>query len=511
MQIQNIYMKYLKESHTYIGLFVIFFFYISTFFGTITTLKPYLASWESPSKHIELIDVKNIDFDKAIKSGLQELDNPTNKVTITLPSYKEKTLSVKFGSSEKVYVNPYTNQVLDTNKEENLLSNFFNKMHINVNMSRPGQILMGLASIGIVFLCISGIYLWLLNRKKRAPAKNFWFRWHKDISLLILPYILVFSLTGAILGVMLMASSPYAYSATDGKEMVMGKLVRPTIYERPIKVKALGESAPMQSFNKLYTTAKDSYKELHITNIKLFNWKDKNARIAFLGYDKNNDMTTARVNRVGVILDAHTGEVIRKKLPEDTHGAARFLSAFYFFHFISDEGIALRIVLMVFGILFGISLVLGAFIWIERKLKQKKSNSYFNIITKFTTAFTLGLVPATTFTLFLYWLLPIDTLDRNTWVIGGFYSLWSFTFLLSVYKKDSLDAVRIYMYLNSFFLILAFLLHGNSVNMYIWDSFNKSIWDIFYMDIFILTLGVLSFLFAKKMDNINFLNRFRGY
>jgi len=215
MQIETTYLKYLKTSHLYVGMFVILFFYISTFFGTITTLKPYIASWESPSKHIKLIPVDKIDLDKSILNGLKALDNPTNNVTITLPSYTEKSLSLKFGSSEKVYINPYTNEVLDTKKEHHLLSNFFNQMHINLNISFQGQILMGISSIGIVFLSINGVYLWLLNRKKRKNIKNFWLKWHKDLSLLILPYILIFALTGAVLGIMLVASSPFAHSATN--------------------------------------------------------------------------------------------------------------------------------------------------------------------------------------------------------------------------------------------------------------------------------------------------------
>jgi len=511
MQLNNTYLKYLKESHLYIGMFVILFFYISTFFGTITTLKPYLASWESPSKHIKLISSNNIDLDKSIYNGLNELDNPSNNVTITLPSYTEKSLSLKFGSSEKVYINPYTNEVLDTKKENYLLSNFFNQMHINLNVSSQGQILMGIASIGIVFLTINGLYLWLLNKRKRKDVKNFWLKWHKDFSLLILPYILIFSLTGAVLGFMLLASSPFAYSVTDGKEMSMGKLVRPTIYQRDVKIKALGERALMQNFNELHDIAKKSYVDLHITDIKLFNWNDKNARVMFVGYDKNNDIRTASVNRVGVILNGVSGEVVRIKKPDDTHIGAQFLSSFYFIHFITDEGIGLRIVLMLFGIIFGISLVFGAFIWIERKLKQKRKHNYFNIITKFTTAFVLGIIPATTFTLFLYWLLPVELSDRNTWIIGGFYTLWSFTFLLSVYKNDSLEAVKIFMYLNSLFLLLAFILHGYTTNMYLWNSFSNEIWDIFYMDLFILILGLLSFLFAIKMDSLKFLNKFRGY
>ncbi len=512
MQVQNIYLKYLKESHLYLGLFAILFFYISTFFGTITVLKPYLNSWESPSKHITLIDKEKIDLDSSINAGLNQLGNPTNKIKITLPSSLKTSISMKFGHSEKIYIDPNTNKILDSSKEENLLSDFFNQMHISVNMSRPGQILMGLASISIIFLTISGIYLWLLNRKKRSKEKSFWFRWHKDISLIMLPYIIVFALSGAVLGVMLLASSPFAYSATDGKETIMGKLVRPAVFTRAVKIRASGEKAQMLEFSKLHEKAKSNYSNLHIKEISLYNWKDKNSRIVFSGYLKDNSILTARVNRAHLVLNGETGEIVRKIGLENTHGGAQFLSAFYFFHFITDEGAIFRAIYVILGIAFAISLVFGAFIWIERKLsKLKEQKKFFHIIPKITTAFTIGIIPATTFSLFLYWALDFNMDNRNTWIIGGFYTMWSFTFLYSVYKKDALDATKLFMYLNAIFLILAVLLHGNATNMYIWNSFSNSIWDIFAMDLFFLICGVLSFLFAKNMDRLNFLNRFRGY
>lgn len=511
MTLENRYLKFLKQSHTYLGIFAIIFFFISTFFGTITVLKPYLASWESPSKHIALVQNEKIDLDKAINEGLNKLNNPTNKINITLPSYKDKTLSMKYGFSENIYIDPNTNKLLNTKNEDALLSNFFNQMHINVNMSAIGQVLMGIASIVIVFLTISGIYLWLLNRKKRtAPVKNFWFRWHKDLSLLMLPYIIIFALSGAVLGVMLGAASPFAYAATDGKEVIMSKLVRPAVFTRPVSVKASNEPAQMQEFSKLYNIAKENYKNLNITNISLFNWQDKNARIVFSGYLKDNRILSARVNRTGIVLNGETGDIVRKIGLEDTKPMAKFLSAFYFFHFITDEGILVRTIYIILGLVFGISMVFGLFVWIEKKL-PKNEESYFSIVPKLSTALTVGLIPATAFTMFLYWLIPFYMEERNTWIIGGFFALWSFTFLFSAYKKEALEATKFFMYLSSIFLFLAVFLHGSRTGVFIWDSFNKSIWDIFYMDLFLFTLGVLSYFFAKKMDNLTFLNRFKGY
>jgi len=510
MKLENRYIKSLRVSHTYLGLFAIVFFYISTFFGTITALKPYIASWESPSRHFELVSQNELDLDKAITKGLDLLNNPENKVKITLPTSLEKAIGIQYGFSEKIYIDPNTNELLDTKYENNLLSNFYNQMHINVNMSQTGQILMGITSIIIVFLTISGVYLWILNRKNRTNIKNFWFRWHKDISLLMIPYILIFALTGAVLGVMLNLASPFAYSASDAKETNMSKIVRPVIFAPPVKIKSSNQQATMQKYSTLYEKAKNNYENLNITQISLFNWNDKNARVVFSGYLQNNRILTARVNRVNIVLNGETGQIVTKTTLDDTHEVSQFLSAFYFFHFITDEDILVRILYLILGVAFAISLVFGLFIWIEKKVSKDK-NRYFSIITKLSAAFAIGIIPATSFTLFLYWILPFSLQDRDTWIIGGFYAMWSFTFFHSVYKKDSIDATKDFMYLNSAFLILAVFLHGIKTDIFLWDSFNFSMWGIFYIDFIMFIFGLASFYFAKNIHNFKFLTRFKGY
>jgi len=510
MALENNYIKYLKVSHTYLGIFAIVFFYISTFFGTITVLKPYISTWESPSKHFKLLAKEDINLDVAIPIGLEALNNPTNKIKITLPSFQEKSLSMKYGFSNNVYINPHTNELLNTTNENNLLSTFFNTMHYDINMSQSGQILMGITSIVIIFLTISGIYLWLLNRKKRKRSANFWFRWHKDLSLLIFPYIIVFSLTGAVLGIMLFTASPFAYSVSHGKETNMGKMVRPIIFALPVKIKSSNQPAIMKKYSELYAIAQENYKDLYIRELALFNWKDKNARIVFSGYLKHNRILTGRVNRVNIVLNGETARIVSKRTLDDTHEVSQFLSAFYFFHFMTDEDILFRIFYLFLGVIFAISLVFGLFVWIDKKLPQNK-NSYFTIITKLAAAFTVGIIPATTFMLFLYWLLPFDIVNRDTWIIGGFYTMWCFSFLQSVYKKDVLEAVKDFMYMNAIFLIGAVFLHEYKTDMYLWDSFNQSVWDLFYMDLFLLFFGICSYLFANKMDTIKFLDKFKGY
>ncbi|WP_044417406.1 PepSY-associated TM helix domain-containing protein [Halarcobacter anaerophilus] len=511
MSLDNTYLKYLIKAHTIIGIFVIFFFFISTFFGTITVFKPYLNSWQNPSRHFEVLKNSNFDLDIAIPEALKELGNPQDKVKIELPSIQDRALSVNFGFSQKVYINPYTNELINIKNEDNFLTTFFNNMHINLNLSRFGQTLMGLSSVAIIFLTISGVYLWLLNRKTRVKVKNSWFKWHKDLSLVILPYILIFALTGAVLGLMLSSSSAFAYSATNGKETVMAKLVRPIIFPAQGKVEKTGEVAPMENFSTLYKKAQELYPNLNITRINLYNWNDKNAQIIFNGYLQNNRILTSRVNRASITLNAQTGALIEKKGLEETHSISKFLSGFYFFHFLFDEEILVRLIYLIFGIVFAVSLVFGLLIWIEKsRAKYKNHESYFNFISKFTLAISIGLLPSTAFLLFLYWFLPFDILQRDTWLTGAFYSFLSFTLFYAVYEKDTLKGLKNFLYASSLFLFLAVLFHEIKMKLPFWESFSKNLPEIFWLDFSLVFFALIAFLIGKNIQEIKFIEKFKG-
>ena len=110
MNLNNLNLKYLIRSHTIIGVFVVFIFFLSAFFGTIVTFKPSINAWENSSKHFSVNKDIKLDLDASTKIALEKLRNPTSNIKIDLPSVRQKAISVKYGFSEKVYVHPETKQ-----------------------------------------------------------------------------------------------------------------------------------------------------------------------------------------------------------------------------------------------------------------------------------------------------------------------------------------------------------------------------------------------------------------
>jgi len=508
MKISNLNQKFLIRAHTILGLFAIFLFYISTYFGTITVFLPYIKAWENPSRHF-ISSEKEINLDSILPKIIKEKEL-SNNIEIIFPSFRDKALSINDETSKTIYINPQTNQILNTNFETNFISKFFNEIHIGRNIPKIGVFLMGVASVLMIFLSISGVILWVVNKKRNRKKESAYLKWHKNLSLALLPFILVFSITGAFLGFMLSYSSPIAYSASKGVESDFRKLVGPILFPRDVKIER-SQKASMLSFERLTSIANTKYPDLEIKRIKLSKWYEENAKIKFIGHIKDNRAISGRINRMHITLSGKDGRVLNKKDISNANLTNGILSTFYFLHFIPDETLVLRIVYFIFGIIMAVSLSFGFLIYSEKKAKKNlEDKNYYSILNKLAMATMIGVIPASTLLMFLYWYLPFDLFQRDIWLKGSFYALWAGTLFYSVLKDSVLKVINHLLFIASIFLVLTVLYHGISTGFYPWISLNEKLYDIFFVDFISLVFALVFFLFSKKSKDIKFFFKYDG-
>ena len=508
MKLNNLNLKYLMRAHTVLGLFAIFLFYISTYFGTITVFLPYINAWENPSRHFIPSNEKN-NLDSIVPRIIKEKEL-SNIIEINLPSFRDKALSINDEKSKTIYINPNTNKILNTQNETNFITNFFNEIHIGRNIPKVGVVLMGISSILMIFLSISGLILWFNNKKRSSKKEKFYLKWHKNLSLTLLPFILIFALTGSVLGFMLTYSSPLAYSTSNTKETSLRKVVAPLLFPKEKEIKS-SKNAKMMTLSELQTIAQENFQNLEIQTIKIFAWNEENARIKFFGYLKNNRYLSGKINRMNIELSARTGEILNKKDLPNANVANGILSVFYFLHFIPDETLFLRIVYFFFGIIMAVSLSFGFLIYSDKKAKRAESDqNYYSILNKLAMATMIGVIPASSLVIFLYWYLPFDMFERSTWLTGTFYTLWAATLFSSVLKDNVLKVINHLLLLSSILLFLAVFFHGKITGVYPWVSYSNSMFDIFFVDIGFLLFALMFFVFFKKSNNIRFFQKYDG-
>lgn len=513
MNIEKLNLKYLIRSHTIIGLFCLFLFYISSFFGSITLFLPYINTWETPSKHFKSTSDYSFNIDEQLDNLLTKNQFLTDNIDIIFPSFKDNRIQISALNQNSIYLNPNTNEVLPTKFEQKTVSDFFNILHFGANIPYIGQPLMGMASVGVLFLIISGFLLFIHNKKKekKVMVKNYkkiWIQWHKYLGLSLMPFIFIFSITGAFLGFMLFASTPFALTASNFEENNLRKLVAPIIFKQKQNLAQNSTIVPMQKLSLLIQTAQKNYPELKIQKATIYNYNKENSQIVFSGYLQENKALSGRTNRMSITLQSSSAEVLEKTTLENTHIIKKALSAFYYLHFIPDETLGLRIVFFILSLAMMICLVFGYLIWAEKKLKHLNEMRYFNFLNRLSMALMIGIIPATCFVLFLHWLLPFDTFDRDIWIKGCFYSLWAFTLFYSVYENFVIKSLKLFFLLSFILLVCAVLLHGLKMNLYFWESFQQELWCVFYVDLALLCFAGIFLLLYFHLNKIPLIQRF---
>ena len=68
----------LQRVHVAVGISFSILMYIAVFFGIFGMFNKYINNWEKPSRHIQTMNVDNIDYSSMIDSLLNQPDYPQN-------------------------------------------------------------------------------------------------------------------------------------------------------------------------------------------------------------------------------------------------------------------------------------------------------------------------------------------------------------------------------------------------------------------------------------------------
>ena len=502
--------KYLIRAHTILGLIAIFLFYISTYFGTITVFKPYIKAWELPSAHFasnnkfeHIIDLK---LNQIIKQNRLNIKN----IEINLPSENDNRLKISSQNQNSVYLNPNTKEILDVSKEFPTISTLFNKFHTGENIPYIGVTLMGLASTIMLFLMFSGLILYLVKSKKtnEIQNKNFRFKWHKNFGIILSPYVIIFALTGAFIGLMLRTSSPFALSTSEFETANMRALVGPIIFkEKSLLEDNKKRQKPMQ-LQKLHEIAQKNYPELTITKINIYNYRKKNSQTVFSGFLKNNRaLSLSKINPLSITLNSKTGEIIEKKELKNTHSIKRTLSLFYWLHFQTNETVFIRVIFFLFGILMLVCLVFAYLLWAEKKL-EKEDKSYYEILNRFSLALLFGVIPASATLMLSHWIIPISMFDRIVWIEGIFYISWSFFLFYSFKEQSFIKILKVMLLSSSILFFFCFILHEINTDILLFELLNSGLKKQFFVDLGLVLSSLIFYFLYKKIASFSYIKKF---
>ncbi len=168
----------------------------------------------------------------ALINSIQKTFPGERVLVLTVPQSSDLAATAIVKGRYTVFVDPYTGQVKGTRKGQNYFTQTIHQLHLRLLMGETGGMITSIAAIVLIFLTITGIYLWWpLKRVTIARGKS-WRRVNFDMHHAVGFYSSVFLLILAFTGVMIgfeETTVPAMYKLTNSKP------TPPTVPSTPVK------------------------------------------------------------------------------------------------------------------------------------------------------------------------------------------------------------------------------------------------------------------------------------
>ncbi|RXJ94406.1 ABC transporter permease [Malaciobacter molluscorum] len=493
----------LQRVHVIVGVCASIFMYISVFFGIFAILLPYIQTWEKPSRHFEVANIKNINYSDMIDPIISNDDFPKNNIIITLPGYhNDPALKISHEFVKPIVFNPNTKEQLEDEKDISELAWFLNSMHYGRPLQTFGYILFGLVAVSVMFLIIGGlIQITIIKYKNKGKNQQSKFsKWHRKIfTWLFAPFIIV-TLTGAMMNIGYSGSSLMTYITSKGETSNIGVLLAPILQPEKNQVERKNDNVKMLAINELIKKAQKINPNINFEKIVLINWKDSSARVELSGYNPKLPFLNGVFNKPTVILSGIDGKLIQNIKVLDKHWSILFTDSMYFLHLLFGVDIFIRLLIAIIMAICAISIGFAVMLFLEKKAKKFENNTiFYHWYGKFCLASMIGVIPSTALIFLLQWLLPFDLENRLIIQKGLFFITWISTFTYAFYELNSYKSAKNFLYLASMLFLLTPLVHFISSGYWPSDLINKNMHIILSVDISIFLIAIFLFILAIKL------------
>jgi uncharacterized iron-regulated membrane protein len=128
-----------------------------------------------------------------------------------------------------VYLNPYTGDVLGTRSGPTLLAQI-HQLHLRLLAGNAGRTIVAWSGVLMLFLVVSGIYLWWpvkrVSINRTAGGRRTWFDMHNAVGVFAFAFLFLLALTGVVIGFE-NVTSPLLYRITGSQPYPGGLAVVP--------------------------------------------------------------------------------------------------------------------------------------------------------------------------------------------------------------------------------------------------------------------------------------------
>ncbi|MGB5818433.1 MAG: PepSY-associated TM helix domain-containing protein [Saonia sp.] len=495
------------HTHTVTGIVISFALFVIFYAGAFALFRDELYQWEN--HRARQVEIQKVDSDEILKQVEAQYPNfkKDGQTSIVYNSdsqpfiqfYADLETEDKRNNRIRALINPETWEITDNFKPLTSVGETLYHLHYFDQIPEVGLWISGLVSLFFLFAIVTGVLIHWKNIVRKFYAfsikkkmKNIWTDAHTMLSVIGLPFQVIYAVTGCLFGLLTLLLAPSVVLMFNGSTDPIYENIQPQRTMRPNENAA---PAPMKSITAIYDELQAEFPEHEVLNAVTLHYGREDATISF-----RIDDGKGIVNDGNLVYNLATGKRIAAILPNDKTYTQTVYNLMTKLHFATFGGILLKMVYFILAMITCFSLVSGILIWKTSRDKKgytDKQKRFHHQVTKLYLAICLGLFPATALLFIANKAIPFTLDNRAFYENTVFFGGWSVLIIIGLFWNDLKQLNSRYLMIGGIFSILIPILNGMVTGDWVFMAFEKGQYVIASVDTFWLLTGISALWIAR--------------
>ncbi|MEL6719291.1 MAG: PepSY-associated TM helix domain-containing protein, partial [Bacteroidota bacterium] len=385
------------HTHTVAGIVISFALFVIFYAGAFSLFRHEIVQWENPDMRQPLVE--DIDLDAALAQVDSAYHLNFHEITnVNLPNEKNPVLSVYGAYNDTdsttarmaAYISPKDMRIQDINEPKTTVGTTIYYLHYFRHIPVVGLYISGLIALFFLFASITGILIHWRNLLTKFYSfvtegkwKNIWTNAHTVLGVIGLPFQIMYAVTGAFFGLLVLILLPSVFLLYDGDtEKVFAKV-------QPQQAIQFDKNAPLAqniSLNILAEQIKEAYPDHDIQRAQLRNYGREDAVVTWQIDDEkgiNAPGTLSMKMRDGIIMEEYS------VLPYNKAYSNAVTDYIFKLHFATFGGTPVKILYFILSMITCFMVISGVLIWRtarDNKRYTLKQRLFHHRVTKWYLA-----------------------------------------------------------------------------------------------------------------------------
>jgi len=496
------------HTHTVAGITISAALFVIFYAGAFSLFRAEIHQWENPASRgvvpIELQVSKSIAAVRAIEPNFDE----TKRITIR--SGNEHTPQGHLFGARALTdsTSAFFSAIIETEggykaipneKDKTTIGDTLYKLHYFRQIPVIGVYLSGLVALFFLFATVTGVLIHWRNIVTKFYAfttkpkwKQIWTNAHTVLGMIGLPLQIMYAITGAFYGILILLLIPSALILFGGDQAKIIAAVRPS------EAFTVSDSAAIVDYSNidaLVLQAQNRYPGVSVSNIRFQNYGRADGLMTINFDDKRT------IGGVGqIIYRAYTGEVLSEIVPGKAGYTDSVISVIGRLHFATYGGVGVKVVYFILALLTCFMILSGILLWQaarDKKSYTDKEKRFHHRVTKFNLAFCLSLFPAVAVIFLANKFIPMEIADRKSYVDSVFFSAWLVFMLAGLRWNEYRRLNRNYLLLGGVLGIMIPVANGIMTGDWLWSTLAHGWFYVAAVDMFWLFTGLTALLIYR--------------